>query len=260
MGSIIISEFTKLKRYSILWIGVVAVFFSAVLAAFQSSTGGGSILYENFYNNIIWNNFSLSFPFMIVLIGGFIINREYIDHTLKNVLTVPISFRKLLTGKLITIGMITILFAVFSFLCTVLLAFILKCTDMSFSLIAKSLYQIVGMGLCNYIAVLPIIVFFSWKQNGFFAGVGLAFVYGFCGIFVAGRNLSDYYPITSGLGIIGFTGGGGAGDLTFNTSLELCVLFLMVVISVIMLICAKDYADGTAISKNKLKKRTVRQT
>src|SRR5665648_228125 len=129
MGSIIISEFTKLKRYSILWIGVVAVFFSSALAVFQSSTGGGSILYENFYNNIIWNNFSLSFPFVIVLIGGFIINREYIDHTLKNVLTVPISFRKLLTGKLITIGMLTILFAVFSFLCTILLAFILKCTD-----------------------------------------------------------------------------------------------------------------------------------
>jgi len=201
MGDIIISEFAKLKRYSILWIGIVAVFFSAMLALFQSSSGGGSILYESFYNNIIWNNFSLAFPFMIVLIGGHIINREYTDRTLKNVLTVPIPFRKMLIGKLIVLGMITALFAVFSFLCTSLLAFVLQTKGMSIPLVVKSLYQIVGIGLCNYIAALPIIAFFSRKQNGFFAGVGFAFVYGFCGIFVAGRGLTDFYPITTGLGI-----------------------------------------------------------
>ena len=96
MRNIIISEFIKLKRYSVLWIGVVAVFFSAILAAFQSTIGDEIILYEELNNLVIWNNFSIGFPFMIVLIGGFIINREYIDSTLKNILTVPISFKKLL--------------------------------------------------------------------------------------------------------------------------------------------------------------------
>lgn len=251
MKNIIISEFIKLKRYSILWIGVVAVFFSAILAVFQSTIGDEIILYENLNNMVIWNNFSIGFPFMIVLIGGFIINREYIDHTLKNILTVPISFKKLLTGKLIVIGIITMLFGIFSFLCTLLFAFVLKTESISFQFTIKSLYQIVGMGILNYIAVLPIIIFFSRRQNGFLAGVGLAFVYGFVGIFVAGRNFTDYYPITTGLGIIGYTGSGGAGSLTFNTTIETCVLFLIVVISSIMIVNMKNYEKQTTMSKTK---------
>lgn len=248
MGNIIISEFTKLKRYSILWIGIVAVFFSAMLAVFQSSSGGGSILYESFYNNIIWNNFSLAFPFMIVLIGGYIINREYIDHTLKNVLTVPISFRKMLTGKLIAIGMITVLFAVFSFLCTLLLAFVLQTKGMFIPLVVKSLYLIVGIGLCNYIAVLPIITFFCRKQNGFFAGVGFAFVYGFCGIFVAGRSLTDFYPITSGLGIFGYT---GQGTVLYNTAIGCLVLLIMLIVSVVFVRRTPNYDEVIAAPKKR---------
>ena len=250
MGNIIISEFTKLKRYSILWIGIVAVFFSAMLAVFQSSSGGGSILYKSFYNNIIWNNFSLAFPFMIVLIGGYIINREYIDRTLKNVLTVPVSFRKMLTGKLIAIGMITVLFAVFSFLCTLLLAFVLQTKGMSIPLVVKSLYQIVGIGLCNYIAVLPIITFFCRKQNGFFAGVGLAFVYGFCGIFVAGRGITDFYPITAGLGILGYT---GQGTVAYNTAVGCLALLAMLIVSAALIRRTPNYDEITAVPKKKTK-------
>jgi ABC-type transport system involved in multi-copper enzyme maturation permease subunit len=250
MGGIIISEFAKLKRYSILWIGIVAVFFSAMLAVFQSSSGGGSILYESFYNNIIWNNFSLAFPFMIVLIGGYIINREYTDRTLKNVLTVPISFRKMLTGKLIVLGMITALFAVFSFLCTLLLAFVLQTKGMSIPIVAKSLYQIVGIGLCNYIAILPITTFFCRKQNGFFAGVGFAFVYGFCGIFVAGRGITDFYPITAGLGIFGYT---GQGTVAYNAAIGCLALLTMLVISAIFVRRTPNYDEITAAPKKKKK-------
>lgn len=250
MGDIIISEFTKLKRYSILWIGIVAVFFSAMLAVFQSSSGGGSILYESFYNNIIWNNFSLAFPFTIVLISGFIINREYTDHTLKTVLTVPVSFRKMLTGKLITSGMITVLFAVFSFLCALILAFVLQTKGITIPLVVKSLYQIVGVGLCNYIAVLPVITFFCRKQNGFFAGVGFAFVYGFCGIFVAGRGLTDFYPITAGLGIFGYT---GQGAVPYNTAIGCLVLLVMLIVSAVFIRRTPNYDEITAAPKRQIK-------
>lgn len=248
MGTLIISEFIKLKRYNILWIGVVAVFFSAMLAVFQSGNGGRSIIFENFYNNIIWNNFSLVFPFMVVLIGGFIINREYTDRTLKTVLTVPVSFRKMLTGKLIAIGLITILFAVLSFVCTLLLGFVFQIKEMSIPLIVKSLYQIVGIGVCNYIAVLPIIAFFCRKQNGFFAGVGLAFVYGFCGIFVAGRGLTDFYPVTAGLGIWGYT---GQGTVSYNAAIGGLTLLVMLIVTAVFVQRTLDYDNITAVPKKK---------
>lgn len=259
MINIIVTEFQKLKRYSILWVGTVAVLFSALLAAFQETSmkGHGTLQYENYTNSVIWNNFSMAFPFMIVLLGGYIINREYADHTLKNILTVPISFRKLLTGKLITVGIVTALYGLFSFICTFILGTLFCHGNMSPSLVAKSLFQLVGLGFCCYLAVLPIIIYFSRKQNGFLAGVGLAFVYGFCGIFIAGKNLTDYYPITAGLGIIKFT---GDGTLVFNLSMEIGVMLLMITLSIVMLLCMKGYEDGAAMPKNKGKKHAVRRT
>lgn len=252
MINIIVTEFLKLKRYSILWVGIVAVLFSALLAAFQQSSSNEIIKYESCVNSVIWNNFSMAFPFMIVLIGGYIINREYVDHTLKNILAVPISFRRLLAGKVITVGLMAALYGFFSFLCTLVLGVIFCHGDISLILVMKSFVQLVGMGLCCYLAVLPIIIFFSRKQNGFLAGTGLAFVYGFCGIFIAGRALTDYYPITAGLGIIKFT---GDGTLVFNASVEISVLLLMAAISIVMLLCTKDSEDKKTVSKYAGKKR-----
>jgi ABC-type transport system involved in multi-copper enzyme maturation permease subunit len=251
MINIIITEFQKLKRYSILWVGIVAVLFSALLAAFQQNSGNERMLYESYTNSVIWNNFSMAFPFMIVLIGGYIIDREYVDHTLKNMLTVPVPFRKLLAGKVITVGLVTALYGFLSFICTLILGVLFCHGTMSPTLVAKSFFQLVGLGLCCYLAVLPIIIFFSRKQNGFLAGTGLAFVYGFCGIFIAGRALTDYYPITSGLGMIKFT---GDGTLTFNPSVEIGVLLIMMMLSIIMLFCTKGFEDKTTVSKNAEKK------
>ncbi len=246
MINIIITEFQKLKRYSILWVGIVAVLFSALLAAFQQNSGNEIMQYESYANSVIWNNFSMAFPFMIVLIGGYIINREYVDHTLKNMLSVPIPFRKLLAGKVITVGIVVALYGFFSFLCTFVLGAMFYHGDISPALVTKSFFQLVGLGLCCYLAVLPIIIFFSRKQNGFLAGTGLAFVYGFCGIFIAGRALTDYYPITAGLGIIKFT---GDGTLIFNLSVEIGVLLLMAAISIVMLLCTKGFENKTTPKK-----------
>ena len=44
MLRIIKTEFLKYKRYNILWIGIVSVFFSIVLAAFQLAGTNNSII------------------------------------------------------------------------------------------------------------------------------------------------------------------------------------------------------------------------
>jgi bacitracin transport system permease protein len=170
---------------------------------------------------------------------------------LKNILTVPIPFRKLLAAKVIVIGLVTALYGFFSFLCTFVLGALFCHGDMSPAIVTKSLFQLVELGLCCYLAVLPIIIFFSRKQNGFLAGTGLAFVYGFCGIFIAGRALTDYYPITAGLGIIKFT---GDGTLIFDASVEITVLLLMAALSIVMLLCMKGFEDKTTVAKNAGKK------
>lgn len=251
MLNIIISEFEKLKRYSVLWIGVVAVFFSSVLAAFQTGTTEAPV-YKLFYNNVIWNNFSLVFPFVIVLIGGFLIDREYTDNTLKTMLTVPVSFRKMLVGKLIVTGILTILFSIFIFACNVVLAVsALNCEGITPTLLGVSFAQIVGVGFFNFLAVAPLVAWFSRKRNGFFTGVGLAFFYGFCGIFIAGRNLTDFYPITAGLGIIQYTGQDGA---IYNPIVGALVLLLIVALTMVIVAFSPPYDKVMAVPEKKPKK------
>lgn len=50
-----------------------------------------------------------------------------------------------------------------------------------------------------YIAVLPVIVITTRKQDKFLSGVIFSFFYGFCGIFLADGNLINLYPMTTGL-------------------------------------------------------------
>ena len=47
------------------------------------------------YEQVIKNNMTLIFPVCITLISGYIMNREYDNDTMKNILTVPISYKKL---------------------------------------------------------------------------------------------------------------------------------------------------------------------
>lgn len=63
--------------------------------------------------------------------------------------------------------------------------------------------------------------------------------------------MTDYYPITAGLGIIKFT---GDGTLNFNISVEIGVLLIMAALSIVMLLCMKGFEDKTTVAKNAGKK------
>ena len=95
MLAIIMTEAEKLKRYAVLKAGVIIVILSGVFSFFPVLANDG--VREDFpiiMNNILEYNCIYFFPAMIILIGGFIARREYMEDTLKNILTVPVSIRK----------------------------------------------------------------------------------------------------------------------------------------------------------------------
>lgn len=109
MVRIVKTEFYKLKRYHILWAGVALMLLSVLLTLFTSMANDGSVWdFAYLTEQVIKNNMSMIFPMCISLIAGYMISREQTDDTLKNILTVPISFKKLLTGKLIVCGVLSI--------------------------------------------------------------------------------------------------------------------------------------------------------
>lgn len=163
MLKMIACEFLKIKRYNVLWFAIFSVIFSTILAGYQS---GQYSSFEDYSNNVLWNNFSLFFPFTIVLIGGYLINREYTDNTLKNIVSVPISLKRFFFSKLCTTAILTIFFSLLSFICTVVVGIVvLHATKITLMIVLLSLIQMIILGICIFLSVSPLIILFTRKQG-----------------------------------------------------------------------------------------------
>ncbi len=248
MVRIIKTEFYKLKRYHILWAGVALMLLSVLLTLFTSMANDGSVWdFAYLTEQVIKNNMSMIFPMCISLIAGYMISREQTDDTLKNILTVPVSFKRLLTGKLIVCGVLSIVFGLICSLFTVIAELIVGFPGFHFSLILQAVLQITAVNLFLYLAVLPIIIITSRKSSSFLIGVIVAFVYGYGGMFAAGNmTLANIYPITASLGMIHYRSYDAA--VRWNTVTCMVSLAIVVAISAVLILCMKE-KEPTQVKK-----------
>ena len=240
MVRIVKTEFYKLKRYHILWAGVALMLLSVLLTLFTSMANDGSVWdFAYLTEQVIKNNMSMIFPMCISLIAGYMISREQTDDTLKNILTVPISFKKLLIGKLIVCGVLSVIFGLICSLFTIIAEIIVGFPGFEISLALKATLQITVVNFFLYLAVLPIIALTCRRAGSFLVGVIIAFVYGYGGMFAAGNmTLANFYPITASLGMVGYRSYDAA--VNWNIGTCSCSLVLAVVISAILILCMNE--------------------
>lgn len=241
MLKIIKTEFVKLKRFSIIWVGIAAMLACVLLTRFMATASDGvNHTLAQFANEVIWNNFGLIFPTTIALIAGYLIERERTDDTMKNISAIPISFKKLLLGKICALVAICVALSVIEFIFMVLTVLLSGYPIQSFMDLPKSLFQMAGMNLLVFVAVLPVILLTCQRSGGFVNGVIFAFFYGFVGIFAAGHNLENFYPVTAGLGLINYQGDEG---LVYNKPINLLIIMLLVTLSILFIAGAKNRTD-----------------
>lgn len=209
MSAIIKTEFYKIKRYHILLIGILGMLCSPLLQLFSQAVMEDEFRrsYFNFaalVEDTIWGNAQIFMPVLFTLIGGYLINREYSDDTLKNILTVPVSFRKFMAGKLAAIGLLAMLCGVYSFIVTVVVGICAGLPDLNGFVLVGGLLQMVGLSICIYIVVLPIITICSRKPGMFMAGSVIAFITGYMVLFFKEGLLRNIYPYSAALTLIGF--------------------------------------------------------
>ena len=201
------SEVLKSKRLQILWVGVLTSLVAALLSA-QIATANDGTLYDFdlYMSNCIWLNGSLLFPGTITLLVGYSIDREQKDGTLKNLLVIPISYFKIFWGKIIAWALLSICLAVCENAFAVLLFLGSDKPGFTWQLELTLLVKMVGMNVCTYIAVLPVLAILAKRPKSLMAGTVFSVFYGFVGIFTTGRNLTSIYPISAGLVIIDHSG------------------------------------------------------
>ena len=200
------TELWKLKRYHMIWAGVLLMLLSVLLTVFSTTALDGTVWTLPFFaEQVMKNNITTIFPMCIALITGYIINREGTDDTLKSILTVPVSFPALLLGKLAVCGLLSLFLGLASTLFTVAASFLLGFPGGTLPAILQAAAQITLNCLFLYLAVLPVIAMAARLPHGHLSGAVVAFVYGYGGMFAAGNmTLANLYPITATMGLVGY--------------------------------------------------------
>ena len=195
MYRIIKTELWKLKRYHIIWAGILLMLLSVGITLFASTALDGTVwTFPHLVERVIQNNTTTIFPMCITLIAGYIIAREKSDDTLKSIMTIPVSYPALIGGKLFVCGFLSVFLGMASTFFTVAAELLVGFPGFSVTAVIQALIQITLNTLFLYIAVTPIIAFTARIPNGHMVGVILAFVYGYGGMFAAGNmSLANLY-------------------------------------------------------------------
>lgn len=198
------TELLKLKRYHMIWAGVLLMLLSVLLTVFSTTAlDGTEWTFPFFAEQVMKNNITTVFPMCIALIAGYIISREEMDDTLKSILTVPVSLPALLAGKLAVCALLSLFLGLSSTAFTVAASFLLGFPGGDLPAILQAAGQITLNCLFLYIAVLPVIAAAARIPGGHLVGAVVAFVYGYGGMFASGSMaLANVYPITAGMGLV----------------------------------------------------------
>lgn len=251
MYRIIKTEMWKLKRYYIIWAGILLMLLSVGITLFSSTALDGTVwTFPHLVERVIQNNTTTIFPMCITLIAGYIIAREKSNDTLKSIITIPISYPALIGGKLIVCGFLSVFLGIVSTVFTVAAELLVGFPGFSVTAVIQALIQITLNTLFVYIAVTPIIAFTARIPNGHMIGVILAFVYGYGGMFAAGNmTLANIYPITTSMGLIQYR----SYDTAVHWNTGLCCLSIVVVllISTAIVATTKNISYAKTAKKGK---------
>ena len=254
MRNIIKTEFLKLKRYSVIKAGIIMATLSPLLSLFYSTANGGQTwTFDYFMQQVMISNCTLFFPIIIALIAGYIITREYTDDTMKNISTIPIPYKQLLSGKLLVLLLLTIIFSLIGCVIALVINIIAGFPGAHFGNLFNMFIRVIGANIGIYISVLPIILLFCCSANNFLGGVALAFVYGYFGTFEG--TLLNYYPIKASMILVDPTCGAEYG-YTYHIFPAFITIVLTFLISVIILADKKKESSTLTVVK---KKKAVRK-
>ena len=96
MWNLMRAEWLKIQRCQILLVGIVALtlcpviqYGSHLMMAPEYREPNYDFLY--LFSNVIWGNSQIFLPISLVMIGGWFIDRESANDTLKNIVSIPIS-------------------------------------------------------------------------------------------------------------------------------------------------------------------------
>ena len=209
MWNIIKAERLKLRRCQIFLVGLVALALCPLVQygsqlIVEAEYRNPNYNFATLMENVVWGNTQMFLPISLVMMGGWLIDREFAHDTLKNILTVPVSMPQLLGAKLFLTGILSVLLGVYSVGVTLLTGSAFHLPGLTLKVALGGGIQIVLASLTTYLVCMPLILIFGQKRGAYLGGSILAFFLGYSMLFFKGGALSSIYPFSAALILVGF--------------------------------------------------------
>lgn len=260
MWSILKGEWHKLRRCQILLVGIVALTLCPVAQygvqlLINPELQDQSFDFLKLFANVIWGNTQIFLPISLVMIGGWLIDRENTNDTMKNLLTVPVSYPKLLGGKLIVTIFLSILFGIYSVAVTVLTGTLAGLDGLSAAVLLRQGVQLVAAAFNTSLVCMPMILIFGQMRGAYLGGSLLTFFLGYCILFFKSGFLLSAYPFSAALILAGFDmqAYNGATQAQ-STLLALAGIAAVLVLTMAILLLSRPSKKASNTKKKKAKK------
>lgn len=171
MLDLVMCEFWKLKRRKFILLTIfAAVLFPVPLTIFAKQ---GNLDFNWLFSNIGVFGYFLLLPTVLGILGAILFHAEKINGTQKNINTIPVSNTALLTAKVITILIFSIIYSLGTNGATLIGGFIIGNVDH----IAYRLLLGILIGIMVSFSVLPIIVIVYLSNKGYIFSIIISFAY-----------------------------------------------------------------------------------
>ena len=251
MWKMIQTEWWKLRRCQILLVGIVALALCPVVQYGTQLIVNPEIRDPNYdmlhlFSSVVWGNTQVFLPISLVMIGGWLIDRENTHDTMKNLLTVPVSYPKLLGGKLAVTGLLSLLFGLYSVAVTVLTGTRAGLPGLTLGVILQQGGQVVAASLTTFLVCMPMILIFGQMR--------------YCILFFKSGFLLSAYPFSAALVLAGFDMQeyNGATEAP-SIPLSLLGMGAVIALTAVLLLMSRPSNKGAQVKPKKAKGRGRRQ-
>lgn len=175
MGSIIKTEFKKMKGSSMFWIGLGGCFILPLMALGINISNPSDFTWIQYVQQNLWPQIILLWPCIFGVFGSYIICREHIENTYKNLLLIPVSRIQIVISKLLVMFV--------SIMAMVFLTYILNLSGMFIGVTVSVVEFFEGLkmyamaGFLVFVCILPVMLISILARKGFLLSVCISIVY-----------------------------------------------------------------------------------
>ena len=186
-------EFLKLKRSKIFLLSLMGAILPPLLMFIAVTSFDEGQTFEALFNNVNMYMSAMFAVLIFAIIISYLFGREYNEHTLKTMLTIPVSREKFLISKYIMFLVWIVILTLATTLSTAIFGFIAGLEGFTLNLFIKSLGQLLFANVLLFLTFSPFVFISLLITNMVPAMVGGATL-SLINLMVYGQNWAPFVP------------------------------------------------------------------